>query len=297
MKMIFFAAIIISLAVSPAVHAFDIGSEAWLSSMSFSSDRDPADTSFAGGTYPWGISLFASESLSDNVRVEGGYFSDPILHNSVGTLFSYSEKYFTVGVGPFFGVFNDDRAILKSGISTFIRLELPGVVFLTFRSDSSIGGELAREGDYLQEHGDIAFGFYVRNAICTIGLDMKKLTQVKNAFKASDSLTKYFFRTDVFQKNVPYRVGITFSYQSLSKTFLYTDLTTDEDIVNMIVVGADVNANATKTLVLYANFEASVYNFGQGRLSGETSNAFLFSLSTGFRLNLDSFTRSTKIPQ
>ncbi len=286
----------IFLAASSAVHAFDIGAEAWLSSMSFSSDRDPADTDFAGGTYPWGVSFFASESLSDNVRVEGGYFSDPILRNSAGTLFSYSQKNFTIGVGPFFGLFNDERAILKSGISTFIRLELPGVVFLTFRSDSSIGGELARDGDYLQEHGDIAFGFYVRNAICAIGLDFKKLSQVKSAYKVSDGLTKYFFRTDIFQKNVPYRVGITFSYQSLSKTFLYTDLTTDEDIVNMIVVGADVNANATKTLVLYANFEASVYNFGQGRLSGETSDAFLFSLSTGFRLNLDSFSRSKETP-
>jgi hypothetical protein len=288
-----FAVFSVFLAVAQSVCSFEIGSQFWLDSMTFPSDSEPADNRYAGGSHPWGISFFASESVSDNIRIEGGYFSDPILRNSVSSLLSYSEKIFTVGVGPFFGVFNEDKSIFKSGISSFIRLELPGVVFLSLRSDSSLGGELSRDGDYLQEHGDIAFGFYVLNAICTFSLDMKKFTREKSAYRVSDGLTKYSFRTDVFQKNVPYRVGITFSYQSLSKTFLYSDSSTDEDVVNMIVFGADLNFDATKTLVLYASFEASVYDFGQSRLSGETSDNFLFNFASGFRLRLDSSTRAT----
>jgi hypothetical protein len=276
------------LAVSRALFAFEIGSEFWLDSMTFSSEREPADSRFIGGRYPWGVSLSASEHITDNIRIEGGYSSDPILRNRVYSLLSYSEKIFTVGVGPFFGVFNGGSSFLKPGISSYVRLELPGVVFITLMSDSTVGGELLREGDYFQERGNVAIGFYVPNAICTLSLDLKKFNQEKDSYRASDSLTRYSFRTDVFQKNVPYRVGITFSYQSLSKTFLYPDSSTDEDAVEMIVVGADVNFNATKTLTLYAGFEASVYDFGQGRLSGETSDYFLFNFSTGFRLRLDS---------
>ena len=275
--------VLIALAAASA-SGLDLGLQTWAGNLGFATDRTSTDTRFPGSQYFWGLSLYGSQPITDKFGFETGFYSDPVLRNISYTLFSYNEKVISLGVGPFFGFFNDRGTLLKSGISASVKLELPGVVFVSFRSDSSIGGALVQEGDYLQQRDDISLGFYVPNAICTLSLDTRKFEQKTDVDTVVDSLTIYSFATDIFQKNVPYRLIVKFSYQSLAREFITGAVTAT---LNSLVLGTEVDITMTGSVVLQAGIEGSVYSFGQGTLVG-SSEAFLFRTYAGVKVNVDS---------
>src|SRR5271157_1335651 len=277
------SAVLMALAAASAA-GLDLGLQTWAGNLGFTTDRTSTDTRFPGSNYFWGLSLYGSQPITDKFGFETGFYSDPVLRNISYTLFSYNEKVISLGVGPFFGFFNDSGTLLKSGISTSVKLQLPGVVFVSFRSDSSIGGELVQEGDYLQQRDDISFGFYVLNAICTLSLDTRKFEQKTDVDTVVDSLTIYSFSTDVFQKNVPYRFIVKFSYQSLAREFITGAVTAT---LNSLVLGTELDITMPGSVVLQAGIEGSVYSFGQGTLVG-SSEAFLFRTFAGVKVNVDS---------
>jgi hypothetical protein len=265
--------------------ALDLGAQMWIGNLGFRADRAVSDVSFPGQDYFWGLSLYGTQRISDTLGFETGFYADPVLRNISYTLFSYNQKVLSVGIGPFFGFFNDWNTLLKSGISTEVRLELPGIVFLGFRSDSSIGGELVETGDYLQARSDISFGFYVPNAICTLSLESRKFEQKTTAAKVIDSLTEYTFSTDIFQKNVPYRLIVSFAYQSLSKSVIAA--TTTATVLNSLVIGTEVDITLAESLLLQTGLIGTVYSFGTGTLVG-SAGSLLFRAFTGIKMSTDS---------
>jgi hypothetical protein len=272
------------LAAAPRLHALDIGISGWAGNLGFRADRTAADAAFPGTDYFWGFSLYGSQAISDSIRFETGFYSDPVLRNTSYTLFTYSEKVLSVGIGPFFGFFNDTTTLLKSGISTAVKLELPGIAFVSFRSDSSIGGELITVGDYLQSRSDISLGFYVPNAICTLSLASRSFEQKQAAATVVDNLTSYGFSTDIFRKNVPYRLQVNFAWQTLSKSWVAATTTTAS--LNSIVIGAQASVNLTDTVLVQAGMEGTVYSFGTGTLLGGAS-PFLWRAFTGIQMSTD----------
>jgi hypothetical protein len=287
-RMIIGFGVIVSLflcVVSP-VSALEIGFDAWAGNVGFTTNRASTDTSYPGIDYFWGGNVYAEQSISDEMSFQGGYAMDPILRNVVFGLLDYTKESLTIGVGPYMGVFNDSGMPLKAGLSVLLKLELPGLFYASLKSDATIGADLQLSGDYTQERNNIAFGFYVKNAICTLSMDTRKFTQLLAAVRVADALTAYSFQTEIFQKNVPYRLGITLSYQTLSKSYT-TGTVTVSDILNTFVVGTRLDLIFSDSFFIYANLESNLYSFGQGQLTGGTTSAFLFRASTGFKLNLD----------
>jgi hypothetical protein len=293
-KPIFFFIMIVFVCISgTTAYAFEFGIDAWAGNIGFRTDRASTDTSYPGVDYFWGGSLFAVQPITEDMRFTGGYLMDPILRNVVFGLLTYTQKSLTIGVGPFMGVFNDFGMPLKSGISILLKIELPGILFASLQSDNTIGGNLQLSGDYLQERNDITFGFYVRNAICSLGMNTKKFTQLIGATRVIDASTSYAFKADIFQKNVPYRIGINLAYQSISKT--YIDTVTVSDILNTLIAGTKLDILFSESFFMYAGIDANLFSFGQGQLTGGTTAAFLFSATLGFKVNLDTTKGFTSI--
>jgi len=265
-----------------AAPAMDVGLAAWAGNLGFRTDRTAASTTFPGADYFWGLTLSGTQPISDAFSFETSFTSDQILRNTSYTIFSYSQKFLSVGIGPFFGLFNDPATVLKSGISTTVRLELPGVAFVSFRSDSSLGGELVVVGDYLQSRSDVALGLYVPNAICTLSLSTRGFEQKQASSTVVDSLTEYTFSTDIYRKNVPYRLLLSFSYQSLGKSFIASTTTTA--VVNAIVIGTQLSVALSDSWLLNAGMEGTVYSFGTGTLLGSGS-PFLFRSFAGVKVS------------
>jgi hypothetical protein len=281
---VFAASLVLLAAAAGATAGLDLGIDTWVGNLGFRTDRASTDTSLPGADYFWGVSLYGSQPVSDSVRVEAGFYSDPILRNTTRTIFTYDAKYLSVGIGPIFGLFNDLGTPVKSGISASVRLEYPGVVFFSLRSDSSIGGSLVQQGDYAQELTEIVLGVYLPNAISSIGVRTRSFEQKAASQNVTDSLTEYTFSTEMYKKNVPYRLRIWMAYQDLSRSFIAASTTTAT--LGSVILGTQIEAFLPGSFIVTAGIEANVYSFGLGSLTGGDS-AFLFRTYAGLKMKLD----------
>ena len=220
--------ILLFLCVFLAVSAFslDLGFFYDMGNLAIPRDTEEDETSFAGDSFPWGFSIYGKQMAGDNIGVDVSFNIDPVLRNISYTLFEYKADFFSIGVGPFFGFFNTTDTILKSGISTSFKAEIPGAAFVSFRADSSIGGGLESIGDYTQERNDVSIGYYVYNAICSLNLLTKRYAEIdETQGSVIDDFTEYSFKTTIFKKNVPYRIMLNFAYQQREKTFVDSTIT------------------------------------------------------------------------
>jgi hypothetical protein len=265
--------------------AFDIDVEARAGNLGFRTDRTSADTSLPGGASFWGLSITGSQSLSDSITVESSLASDPVLRTTSRTLLTYSTRYLTAGLGPVFGLFNDPGTPLKSGVSTFLRLEYPGVAFVMLRADGSIGGSLVQTGDYTQERTDFTLGVSLPNAICTLSFSTRSFEQKQATQDVTDSLTDYTFATEIYKKNIPYRLKVWMSYEDISRS--YNNGSTATATLGSVLLGTQVDVTLSAQVTLRAGLEGNVYSFGLGTLVGGDS-AFLFTSYAGLRLTLES---------
>lgn len=285
--------LILGLNNMATLSALELGASYRIGNLSLDQVTDTGFGTFNGKDFSsWGLSFWGSHLISDKLKMDAGFYSDPILRRISYTLFSYTESFLSIGVGPFFGFFNADlNTILKSGISTSIRIEIPTLLFLSFRTDSSLASRLVIPLDYIQERTDLSLGFYVANAICSLNVLSKKFTQVLEintlTYEVLNALNEYSFVTHLFQKNVPYRITLKFAYQSLSKQFIETSDTITSYILNSIIVGTKLEVDLTEAMLLYIDMDNSVYTFGREELANTAIAEYAFRGSAGLKINLD----------
>lgn len=274
--------------VAATAPAFELGARFDLSNLDFSRERAGTATTLPGDASNWGVSVTGSQTLGDNLGIELSYADDPILRRVGYTRISYVDQFFSIAVGPFFGLFNSSSTLLQSGLTTSVALFIPGIATFQVRSDNSLGGRLSVAGDYIQERSDISLGFFLPNVIPTLHLRTKRFTQKTAAGEVMDRFTEYALTTDIYQKNVPYRVMLTFGYQDISRQFIEAATTTHA--YGSVILGVKATAEVFRAMELIADLESSVYTFGTDALLGTTSaDTFLFRLSTGISLDLDAF--------
>jgi len=267
-----------------------------MGNLAFDRSSESAQTSLSGVNYPWGLSLFGEHEISKDLSLEAGFFYDPILRNTTYTRFEYEDEFFRIGVGPFFGTFNSWSSILKSGISTSVRVEFPGLLFASLRSDSSIAARFIKAGDYMQERNEITFGYYIPNAICTLNLTTKRYVAQQSAtLETDDSFTEYSFDVDIHQKNVPVRVLLSFAYQQRSRTYDFDSSPDESNSLNSLVFGTRLTVDVSPSIALIADIDHNIYSFGKyddGSSSGALDlpdsglGMYLFQGSIGMRMEL-----------
>ena len=282
------AAFCLLLLTAGSVSGLDLGVSFRLENLGYRTDRASDATTFTGEDYLWGVSIFGTHAITENFEFETGFYNDSILRNISYTLFSFREYFLSLGVGPFFGFFNSASTVLKSGISTSVRLEVPGYVFLNFRADSTIGGRLVEIGDYIQERNDVNLGFYVPNAICSFSLLSKKFLQKQSdELEVVDGFTEYAFRTNIYQKNMPYNVTLSFGFQNISKSYLQGSSLTIHSL-NSLVLGTRLESVVADSLSLFVDIQSSIYTYGEEQLLGVSNSAsYLFRVNTGVLIDFD----------
>lgn len=288
--------VLIVTAAAAAAFGFETGIEYHTGNLRFEPGRTADDTKFTGTEYPWGLSLYARNRISEAMGLETGVEYDPVLRYTAYTRLSYRHSFFTLGVGPFFGLFNTAGTTLRSGIAASVRFELPGTVFVEFRSDNSIGGWMVEPGDYTQERSLISLGWYMRNAICSLNLETSGLSELRTGgLTVHDSLTEYMFKADLFKKNVPYTLLLTLGYRQLEKSFVDAGGTTVHGL-GSLVVGTKLTARFTRHLSAYADLVSSVYSFGTNELFGVSIDPmrYLFTLTCGVTVDTDLFAGSRR---
>ncbi len=286
---VFSAALVMFMLFQVKIDALDVGLLFRFENLAFQHDREESDHSFDGLTFPWGISVFASHEMGDNFSITAGFYQDSILRNISSTMVTYRYSFISIGLGPYFGFLNSEGPLIRSGLNASLRIDFPGIIFAEIRTGSTIGG-LVKEGDYSQEETSLLGGFQVMNAICTIGLLSKTFTIIQGSSQVVDSLDKYYFSTDLFQKNVPFRILLTFAYQTISKSFV-TSTTTDTHTLSSLIIGSELEVELARFLNLLVMIDSSIYTFGRDDLLGVEPGSglagFLFSAQIGVKLKID----------
>lgn len=281
--------VVLLAGIAASGYGLQVGATFDIGNLAFRHDRASSDTSFAGTYYPWGIALTANQELSQNLELKTKVaYNDPILRNIVSAVVTYQGTYFTVGAGPFFGLFNSLTDPLNPGIVTRAKIQLPGVVYLSYSNASSLGGALVQPGDYFEQQSEVSLGAYVPNAIVSANVQSWKYSQKTSAGDTVDERTLYSLKTNIFQKAVPYRVLLTFGYQTLSKTFI-AGSTTTVDQLGSLILGTRVEVNIGNSWSVVTDLQSGLYTFGQKALVGISNPGpfgYLFHLSTGIRLSL-----------
>jgi hypothetical protein len=293
---VFFILILLLSAGASHLFSLEITGMFHLGNLSFDQDATSLETALSGESFPYGFSLYASEKINDSIHLKAGVLYDPILRYTTYTLFEYRQDYLVLSVGPFFGTFNTPGSILQSGISTEVTAQLPGRLYATLRSDSSIGARFSRDGDYLQELNQLSVGYYIPNAICSVNIGTKSFISRKSSvLEIDDSLTNYSFSVDIFEKNVLFGILLTFGYQQLSRTYIDTSVspnTSDVNTLNSIVLGTNFSFQASSRLKVLVDLESNVYSFGSSKADGSSASslglpeelpqAYLFRTAVGF---------------
>ena len=244
------------------VTALEVTALYHMGNLGFGRDAESTTDEFSGTDYTYGASVYGNHQIDDSLSLEAGLFYDPVLRRTIQTRFEYRHNYFSIGVGPFLGVFNTPGSVLKSGISSSVRIEYPGKVFASVRSDSTIAARFTKKGDYLQELNKLTVGYYIPHAICSLNMTTKRfITQKTESLEVDDALTEFSFDVDLYQKNVPVRLLLSFAYRHIDRIYS-TDTATEENNLNSLLFGTRFQVEASPRLTLIADIDHNIYTFG-----------------------------------
>jgi hypothetical protein len=185
--------------------------------------------------------------------------------------------------GPFVGLFNTGERIISPGIAAALGLEFPGILFGSLKGASTIGSLALFPGDFIQETGEIAVGFWVPYAVCTLSIDTKSFTERKtDELLVKDEHTRYQFRADVFTKNVPYTIRVDLGYQSLKRSYSPEGSGSETDELKSVYAGFEGTYRIVPAFQLILGAEMPVYIWGEKPLKGPERKTFMYQFHAGF---------------
>ncbi|MDR1566671.1 MAG: hypothetical protein LBS48_05235 [Treponema sp.] len=202
--------------------SLDMEIEGGLGNMAFHAGQESLTAgakAFDPQLYP-SFRIGVSGELKDYFSFSGGFERDPLLRNRLYASLGINLDYVSMEIGPVMGLFNAREQPVNPGFSAALDAEVPGIFFMHLQGSSSLGSVLDIEGNYNQKTGDVAAGFWVPYVVCSLNLSSRAFTvQEKADLLTGDSLTRYFFRAEVYTKNVPYTVRVDLGYQNLKRSY------------------------------------------------------------------------------
>jgi hypothetical protein len=179
---------------------------------------------------------------------------------------------------------------LEAGISSMVKIEVPGLAFISFKNDSSLGASLDSVGKNSQGFNEISVGWYAKNAICTASMTTREF-RIRQAadLVVADSMADYCFLVDIFKKNVPYNINISLGYRTMSKEFL-SSAASAKDSLGIILLGTKLVLKPRPFLDIALGLESGVYTFGFDNLQGrgpDMDNSYMFKGTVGFTVKTD----------
>jgi hypothetical protein len=275
-----------ALAALSASGALEVTGTFRIENLAFEQDRQIADTSFSGYELPVGFSLGVRDSSQQDLSMEAEYVHDAVLRNIVTGLVTYRGNLFSFGVGPFLGFLNTDQLWPKVGVASVFKVEWPGTAFVQLWLDNSSSNRLKDEGDYLQERNNLSVGFYVPNAICSVNILNRRFVEKTATAEITDSMTEYSFVADIYQKNVPFKIVVSFGLQRLARYFEETAATTSHTLYS-ILLGTRFDMRLTESIAMMLDLDSSIYTFGQDELLGISNpGSYLFRAAAGVTVDV-----------
>jgi hypothetical protein len=258
-----------------------------------------ADVKFPATNYFWGGEAWLTAPLGEDAAIRVSYERDPITRNSAIAAVQFERGIARISVGPRIGFLNSDSTPFSAGLSASVRLQWPGVAYISMRSDGGTAISVLSLDSDPQARTDLAAGLYAPNAIVSGILSAKRFNELDSAGGlVTDSLTRYAMTIDVFKKNVPYTAMLTMGYELRSKRYAKTDVT---DSLGAVILGLDSTAQLGRAFKLIGGISTGAYVFGLDALKdhGPENSSFLFSANLGLAVETKAldFTPKPRAPK
>lgn len=280
MKRIVFSVYVVFLASWSFALPIDVSIEARSGNQSFEADRDSSATNLPTAGYRFGGAAAAAVGISEDLEFVGEYERSTVFGNLTRLAFRHHDQLVSVSAGTVFGVANTSAVLLKPGVYTSIRFDIPGLLYARFSSERSLRVDPRKVGDYVMDSLDLAAGLYLPNAILSARIESQSREAMVESGTVLDVESGYFGEIDIFEKNVPYRVLVTFGYRDITKTFISD--TTSRHTAGFLVLGTFVSADIGERVTYHVGVDSSVYTFGRNALIGEFANdVYVFRATTG----------------
>ncbi|GHV84490.1 hypothetical protein AGMMS50230_00980 [Spirochaetia bacterium] len=233
---------------------------------------------FNGSLYPLG-QIGLTDQLSTLFSYSVTLERDPLLRTVLTGLMELEADYFSLSVGPLFGLFTTREYPLKPGISARVGFNLPGIFFVNLEGGATFG-RVRKTGDYYIETGRAALGFWLPNLISTLSVSRQKFTLApQDLLTTEDELLRFCYRADIFAKNVPYTVSVDMGYQILKRS--YDGLANGQDTFRAAFLGFETNITVLPSLIIRFGAEIPVYAWGKDPLT-KAEGAWFFRAFAGF---------------
>jgi hypothetical protein len=281
-------AVLAVLAAAAPAAALELGVDAIASNLQFPwEDQTPiAAATFPKDNYFWGGAAWLRAPLGEDAAIRVAVERDPVLRNSAYALVEFERGIAKVSAGPFFGFLNAEGAPFSAGISAAVRLQWPGVAYVSMRSDGAAAISLFQADAAPQAMTEISAGVYVPHAIVSAVVSAKRFNEeLASGYLIADSFSRYAMEVEIFKKNVPYTLQVSLGYEQRSKRFEATDQT---DTLGAAVLGVETAAQIGPALKLRTSFSTGVYVFGLDELKGRgpASDSLFFNAGLGLSLDL-----------
>ena len=274
---------IIVLLSSQPIFSLDLEFIGGLGNLAFNNDRtmalsdDVNPGAFSSNFYPLIRTGMSGEYR--NFSFKAGFERDPILRNRFFTNLRADFNYFYVETGPFIGLFNSQKQPFNPGLSAAMGLQIPGIIFAELNGSSTLAAPLDLTGFYYQNNGGISLGFWVPYVVCSLNMIVKNYAYHKETdLIIKDSLNRYFFRADVYTKNIPYTIQVDLGFQNLSRSYYLQDLT---DEFKSIFMGLEVTYTLNQSVKFIFGGEMPVYSWSKSPMKNPPKSSFLFEAWTG----------------
>jgi hypothetical protein len=270
-----------------------------LGNMAFDTERESALGSgggaFEGQVFP-AVLVKLSGEAGNGFYYNGGFEREALLRNRVFANLGIRLDHVNLEIGPVMGLFNSENQVINPGFSAGLGLEFPGIVFVNLRASSSLGNVLNNPGDYLQKSAEISAGFWVPYVVCSFNINTRGfVVEEKANLNIEDSLTRYFFRADIFSKNVPYTCRLDLGYQNLRRSYssysvsgTRLDRDTQTDEFKALYMGLEFSYTVSPAFKLLLGGEIPVYSWSARPMKDPDKGSLLYKAYAGIILTLGS---------
>ncbi|OHD12795.1 MAG: hypothetical protein A2Z96_06825 [Spirochaetes bacterium GWB1_48_6] len=283
------AGFLLTIGLGTQISALDMVVSQSVTNLYVNSASTSTNNKFTADDWLFTTNFSIKEEIAPGMSIMGGWNMDETTRKRLFTEVQYKSDVITLGVGPYFGIYNTSKTWIAPGLSTLFQLDLPGFGYINTAFQSTFI-PLIQSGDYYQNMISFGSGLYLPNGIIGLNMEYKRFSEMLDTTVATDDLKAITASTEVFKKNFPLKFGADFRFQSSTREYSVEKLY--YSIYSGIVV-LKFNYEINPNFVLFLNSSSSILNFGYGGFttSGNTrfappSNAYIFAVEIGSRIKI-----------
>jgi hypothetical protein len=206
--------------------AFELEVKGGASSFYFQETRTDTDNVVNGLIFPYiDVDVTYREEFGDFIGVKVGFESSEILRRIFFAEMSLRSDYFSLSLGPYYGLFNTVESWLVPGLRAKMDWVWPGflVAGIGFTNNFQV---LVDVGDYSHEQNMFNFGAYFPNGLLTLEARLEKFQLQKTATNViTDEVNDFNGTLEVFTKFLPVRLELTGGFYMLYRRYSQPDVT------------------------------------------------------------------------